>query len=350
VRKSATFHQRWRLRVLEPPADLSDATLAAAISAAYGPISSLTFLPLGHDANAWVYAARRDVGRELFVKVRLAITNEAALVVPHHLAALGIDGVIAPLATIGGGLWTSAARYAVIAYPFLRGATAMDTGMSEEQWRSYGRLLRAIHGAPVGKDLARLLRHDSFSPDGARSVRNLDEFLQAARQVDQPRASVAQFWRDNRGLIEHILSTAEQLGSELARTAPSLVLCHADIHTNNVLVAEDGRIWFVDWDETMLAPRERDLMFVIGGIHHSFVDDRQTRLFLDGYGPVDVDPDALAFYRYSWAISDIASYGEQVFLRRELGSKNLAEAVSRFHSLFEPGSIVDIALGSRSRG
>jgi spectinomycin phosphotransferase len=44
------------------------------------------------------------------------------------------------------------------------------------------------------------------------------------------------------------------------------VLCHADLHTWNVLVDGDGRLWLVDWDEAILAPRERDLMFLVGGI------------------------------------------------------------------------------------
>jgi len=351
VRKSATSLQRERLRVLEPPADLPDETLGAAISTDYGlPISRLTFLPLGHDANAWVYMSSAVGGRELFVKVRLSIHNEAALSVPHHLVALGIDGVAAPLATLDGRLWTNVSHYAVIVYPFVSGATAMDRGMGDAQWTEYGRLLRAVHDAPVDDALVRMLRRDEFVPDGAAGVRKLDTYIQKAKEFDPAQRSVAGFWRENRVLVERLMETAEQLGRTLAKSAPPLVLCHADIHTNNILVSGDGRIWFVDWDETMLAPRERDLMFVIGGIHRSFVNERQTGLFGRGYGGVVVDTVALAYYRYSWAISDVASYGEQVFLRPELGARNLAEAVGRFHSLFEPGSIVDIALDSEVDG
>lgn len=337
--------------MLEPPADLPDGTLVASIGTDYGlPISSLTFLPLGHDANAWVYEARTGDGRTLFVKVRLAMNNQAALAVPHHLVASGIEGVVAPLATSDGRLWTNAGRYALIVYPLVSGATAMDAGMSDAQWVEYGRLLRSVHDVPVDVDLGQMLRRDDFTPDGAAGVRRLDGFLQAATEVDAAQQSVADFWRNNGRVIWRILATAESLGQELAAAPPPLVLCHADIHTNNVLVANDGRIWFVDWDETMLAPRERDLMFVIGGIHHSFVDARQTGLFGSGYGGVVIDSVALAYYRYSWAVSDIASYGEQVFFRPELGAKNVAEAVGRLHSLFEPGSIVDIALSSQIPG
>ena len=72
----------------------------------------------------------------------------------------------------------------------------------------------------------------------------------------------------------------------------------------------------------------------------------QERLFFDGYGTVKVDQVALAFYRYAWALSDIGSYGEQVFLRPDLGVLDRQQAVTRFQGLFGAGSIVDIALGS----
>jgi len=96
----------------------------------------------------------------------------------------------------------------------------------------------------------------------------------------------------------------------------------------------------------MLAPRERDLMFVIGGIASSFVSPAQEKLFFVGYGSVAVDALALAFYRYAWATADIGAYGEQVFLREDLGPLDRREAVERFQGLFAPGGIVDIALGS----
>ncbi|MDB5075656.1 MAG: hypothetical protein JWO42_1835, partial [Chloroflexi bacterium] len=39
----------------EPPADLPDETLRECISTHYGlDVAALTFLPLGHDAWAWV--------------------------------------------------------------------------------------------------------------------------------------------------------------------------------------------------------------------------------------------------------------------------------------------------------
>ena len=151
-----------------------------------------------------------------------------------------------------------------------------------------------------------------------------------------------QFARKRRALLDR----AEDLGRRLAEAAPPLVLCHADIHTGNVLLDAEGRVWIVDWDETILAPRERDLMFVVGGISSKLVGPREEALFFRGYGATDVDPLALAFYRYAWAVGDIGAFGEEVFFRPDLGPVTRRAAVDMLMGLFQPGEIVALALAS----
>jgi spectinomycin phosphotransferase len=102
----------------------------------------------------------------------------------------------------------------------------------------------------------------------------------------------------------------------------------------------------VDWDETILAPRERDLMFVIGGISSRLVEPREEALFFQGYGAITVNPLALAYYRYAWAISDISEYGAQVCFRPDFGSVTRQAGLDGFISLFQPGEIVALAVAS----
>ncbi len=146
-----------------------------------------------------------------------------------------------------------------------------------------------------------------------------------------------------------LLDRAEDLGRRLARAAPPFVLCHADIHTANVLLDADGRVWFVDWDEAVLAPRERDLMFVVGGISSTLVGPREEALFFRGYGATTVDPLSLAYYRYAWAVGDIGAFGEEVFFRPDLGPETKRAAADLFMGLFRPGEIVALAFASSDR-
>ena len=113
-----------------------------------------------------------------------------------------------------------------------------------------------------------------------------------------------------------------------------------------MIVADDGELWLVDWDEVVLAPKERDLMFVVGGIGAGLVSPEQTACFFDGYGEVDVDPLALSYYRHAWAVQDIASWAERVLVAPALSAEERSEAARIFVGLFEPGEIVALAAGS----
>jgi spectinomycin phosphotransferase len=115
------------------------------------------------------------------------------------------------------------------------------------------------------------------------------------------------------------------------------------MHTWNVLPDADAQLWLVDWDETILALKERDLMFVVGGIGGGGVGPRATECFLQGYGDTAIDPLALAYYRYAWAVQDMAAYGEEVFFTPDLGEESRRDAVHGFMVQFEPGSIVALA-------
>jgi hypothetical protein len=89
----------------------------------------------------------------------------------------------------------------------------------------------------------------------------------------------------------------------------------------------------------MLAPRERDLMFVIGGISASFINPQQEAWRRAGYGPIAIDPLALAYYCYAWALSDIGDFAAQVALRPDLGPVSREAALNACMGLFAPGEI-----------
>jgi spectinomycin phosphotransferase len=177
----------------------------------------------------------------------------------------------------------------------------------------------------------------------------LDE-LEAAVGVgelsDPTQRELAAFWRARQGQIRTLVERADVLGGQMRRASHPLVLCHADLHTWNVLLDAGGRLWIVDWDETVLAPRERDLMFVVGGIGRGLVSARQTACFFQGYGDPAIDPLALAYYRYAWAVQDVAAYGERVFFTPDLSQASRRDALHGFTDMFAPGNIVDIALAS----
>jgi spectinomycin phosphotransferase len=190
------------------------------------------------------------------------------------------------------------------------------------------------------------MRRDAFTPNGADLLRRLDAHIGTRRFDDPAEEALATFWQARRADIHLLLDRAEDLGRRLAATNPAITLCHADIHTANVLLDADGEVWFVDWDETILAPRERDLMFVVGGISSRLVSPREEALFFQGYGATTIASLVLAYYRYAWAVSDISEYGAQVYFRPDFGAVTRQAGLDGFLSLFQPGEIVALAFAS----
>jgi spectinomycin phosphotransferase len=334
--------------VHEPPVDLPDATLAAGLRTHYGlAVTAVIFLPLGQDTFAWVYRVRTADDNAYFLKVRTSVTNAPSLLVPRYLHDHGVAQVIAPRPTTTGALWTEVAGYAVILSPFIAGTTGMAQGMAPPQWIAYGAILRQIHTTALAPTLAHLMRRETFVPAGAATVRAVEAHIGRRALADPAAQDLAALWHERRDIIHTLVARAEELGRQLAQRAPPCVLCHADIHTNNVLLDAGGAVWIVDWDDTVLAPKERDLMFVVGGgINRALVGPREEELFLQGYGATTLDPLALTYYRYALAVRDIGEYSEQVFLRPDLGPVTRRSAVGRFLTMFQPGRIVELALAS----
>lgn len=336
--------------MLEPP-DLSNDAIIAAVRTHYGiPVAALTFLPIGHDSSAWVYRAQAADGAAYFLKVRTGTVNVAGLVVPRYLHDRGVAEVVAPLMTTARAVSVGLGAFTLAVYPFVVGTTGMAGGMTEQQWTTYGAVLRQVHAMPLVPELTRHMHRETFAPAWSDMVRRLDAHVATDTNMGPVACELAAFWRARQAEILALVERAEALGRRLRATVPPLVLCHADVHTGNVLVDTAGQLRIVDWDETVLAPKERDLTFVVGGIRDDLVGPREEAWFFRGYGPATVDPLALAYYRYAWAVGDVGAYGEQAFLMPGLGVTTRRAAVRGLTSLFQPGQIVALAYASEGAG
>jgi spectinomycin phosphotransferase len=113
-------------------------------------------------------------------------------------------------------------------------------------------------------------------------------------------------WRGAASRVMKLLEQVDVLGTEVRKDAAPDVLCHGDPHLGNMLIGRE-EVWLIDWDDAVLAPRERDLMFVLGGVlAFAPVSPRQQGWFFDGYGTVDVNLTRLAYYRCVRAMVDVA--------------------------------------------
>jgi spectinomycin phosphotransferase len=329
--------------VREPPRLATD-RIAGALRAAYGiRVADLVFLPVGNDAASWAYRVEAPAG-PWFLKVRAGPGPMPGAEVPALLARQGVPDVLAPLVTGAGEASVVLDGFRLALFPLLEAANGAEAGLSPGQWRRLGAAVRRLHALGPAPELAGTVGRETFRPVRPGLLAELEARLAAAPAGDPVARELAAAWRPRRAVIARLFERAEALGRQLAGRAFPRVLCHADLHPWNVLVDDGQRLWIVDWDEATLAPRDRDLMFVVGGgIGHGLIGPADTDRFLEGYGPARPDPDLLAYYRAAWAVRDIAEYGEQVLATRGLGEAGRRDAVAGFLDLFAPGNIVELA-------
>ena len=328
--------------MLERPA-LSDAALESVLLTAYGLTPQrIEFLPIGNDASAYVFRADCS-GETYFLKLKTGEIYLPSVLVPRHLRDIGITQVLAPIPTRAGLLFTPVERFNLILYPFIEGCNAMDTGMSEAQWLEFGSTLKRIHTTLLPSGLSNLLLREDFrlNPRCLGIAKKLQEALPPASDGDIFAQELAEFWLSRQEEIAKILVHAQEIGRRMQGNPLEFILCHRDIHTANIMLDGYGRMAIIDWDQPILAPKERDLMFIEGG--------REGQLFYQGYGSTEPDPLALAYYAYEWVVQEIGDYAERVFFSSAYGEETRRDSVRGFKQLFNPGDVVDAAYAAASK-
>jgi spectinomycin phosphotransferase len=326
--------------MLEKP-DLPDRLILCRIQDEYGlQVARLAFLPLGADVNTAVYRLETHDGATCFLKLRKGAFDETSVRLPQFLHSLSIRAVIPPLETRLGQLWGSLDPYKLMLYPFIEEADALE--LTDRQWLEFGAALKRIHSAKPPPALKKLLQRETFAPDWRESVKTFQRQVEQ-RTFDEPVAArLAAFMRAKRDQISHLVRRAEELALALQARPREFVLCHSDVHAGNLLVGADGSLYIVDWDNPILAPKERDLMFIGGGVSASLSSARGEALFYQGYGPTEVDRMALAYYRYERIVVDIAEFCKQLLLS-EAGGEDREQSYRYFTSNFLAGHEFEIA-------
>jgi spectinomycin phosphotransferase len=303
----------------------------------------IIFLPLGADQNTAVYRSETNDKTAYFLKLRSGVFEETAVTLPHFLHDQGIRHIIAPLTTKTGQLWTRLDAFTVILYPFVDGRNGRELKLSAAQWAALGAALKKLHTLTVPPAIKTHLRQEAYSPRWREMVKMFLERVQSDAYDDSVALELAAFLRGRRAEILDLVQRAEQLAESLARESLELVLCHADIHASNVLVDGRDTLYIVDWDDPLLAPKERDLMFIGGAqgfVGYTMPGGRSA--VLSGYGPATINPRALAYYRYERIIEDIALYCEQLLLSNE-GGQDRAQSLRYLVSNFLPDGTIEAA-------
>lgn len=322
---------------------LSDQRIIDCLNTHYGiKVATLTFLPLGADINASVYKAEAHDQSSYFIKIKRGHHHDisATIIAPLHDA--GIQQIIPPIKTNSGQPIQHVDDFTLIVSPFVEGQDGFSRDLTDDQWITLGKVMKQIHEIDVPPSVQRMIRRETYSPKWREIVRSLYSHIESAPSVDEISFKLMTFMKDHAAIIHRLVDRAEQLCQQIQNHSPEFVLCHSDIHGGNVLIDGNDIIYMVDWDDPIMAPKERDLMFIGGDVANVWNKPHEEEFFYQGYGLTEINMSLLAYYRYERIVENIAEFGQQLLLT-SAGGQNRIESYKHFIAQFEPQGVVDIA-------
>ncbi len=297
---------------------------------------TLDFLPLGLDYNAGVYRVVSEQGTAYLLKVTSRPLYEPRCLVPRYLNDQGITSVVAPVPTRSGALWTKLVDWTVIVYSWISGDSSL-TGMTNEQWKEVGTIFKRIHQVMLPPFGSESLRKETFdATEYARWVRTFEaQHLHSRHDGSGSSRALRADWVAHQSTIHTAVTSLEKLAGVLQRRAGPYVICHADLHAANLLCDAAGHVFVIDWDEVMLAPKERDFIFV---------REQQAAAFWEGYGQTEIDWVALTYYLWERVVQDLIACTQDMCFRDDLGEETRADIAQLFHEILaEEGGTIDAA-------
>jgi aminoglycoside phosphotransferase (APT) family kinase protein len=294
----------------EPTIDL--ARLKGVIARAYGMrVVELNFVPAS--SNAACYKLTTGANENYFLKLWLQMRIDSPDAAKQHtslrtvraLHDLGLGLRLPyPILTLESDLWAELSGAPFALAPFLHGAKPTEPWPSAVG-QKLGRAIATLHGATatltevqpqqerldIGFEPAlrsNLALATGLGMDSRPSLLELRDWL-LARQ-DNIRLQMKR--------LHDFQFAAQQIQGPF-------VLCHTDLHHNNLLVDEAGTLAILDWDDVKLAPPEHDLWSGLGKDYRGEVFSECMQAYREASGASPLFLEHFAFYLLRRYLEDL---------------------------------------------
>lgn len=209
-----------------------------------------------------------------------------------------ISHITHPIETINGNLVLTVEKYPAALFNFISGHTGNEKDLNMIERIKLGELLGRIHQS--NKIIGDYSIKEDFTYD------NTTRLVNSVRNRKFPISSeyVAQLQKLLQEYEETVLSSADKLiklGNILRNQKLDFVICHGEPHKWNTMVTKSHEVFLIDWDDSLYAPKEKDLNMV-----------KDDLLVLEGYrsvcGEFSLDPEIIEYYSLEWYISSIDAW------------------------------------------
>ncbi len=287
---------------------ISISSILHSISTHYGlEVTSLAFMKGGE--CSWGYKVESSDHKIYFLKIHTGIQSpDIRLQVLLRLhEECGINSIVYPIKTKTNQAFFFLDSYPTAMFPFINGNIVADTPLDTDQQFELGVLLGKLHKAD--EVIGKLELKETFSLDFKTSlIRCLSDFSSEEENKEEKEARV--LLQINKEKIIQKLDVLEEISNSLKEKRIEFVICHSDPHGWNIMVDEQRKIYLVDWDGVLLAPKEKDFFMI-----------ENTPSLTEGYesivGKFTLDENILKFYRIRWNLSEIEDWSNRLLYGNE---------------------------------
>ncbi len=292
--------------------DFDEVQLKTRIEEEYGfAILELKAVPWGE--TSWGYAVEELGGQKYFAKVFPApgISEESLRLTDRLYSECHLENIVHPIRTRDKGLRTSFGGHSLVLFNHVEGGNQRDHKLTVDEFRVLGRVLAKLHNATsCVSDYPVKERYET--PFVKAYERILKEISKDPGKGSEPQKELKKLLSPHLARLEREVYTLENDRLKAQAVKPKFVICHGDLTPSNILVTPGHDIYLADWDAPLLAPKERDLVFLTGP---------KMMFVMQGYRTIldqgDVDEKVIAYYQHWRNVRDIAAYGERILHSRQ---------------------------------
>jgi spectinomycin phosphotransferase len=301
-------------------------------------------LNTGFDQNTDVYKLFSSGRNTFFLKMRSKNFTESSLVIPSWLSTkMDLPNIIHPIKTLGGKLYHKVSSFYIALFPYINGRSGWDISLTKDQFGEFGKFMRDLHSADLPNGYKNLIPWEKYNQKYSKDVKKCLAGINNKVYDNPVVMDFLYILKNNENTILEMADHLETAGIANSKGHRSMCLCHGDIHAGNILI-DKNKFYVVDWDTIILAPKEKDLMFIGGGIGNKWNGEGEIECFYKGYGTeTEIDRDLIKYYRYERIIQDICEFYRQM-LDTKTSKEEQKKCYELFKEIFKRNNVVDIAL------
>lgn len=275
-------------------------------------VCTYRFIPVGDSAYSYVVENPKHELR--YLKVFNAATRKGVLGVKRLHRYLPLMEELVqnnlfpelprPYRTLSGTLQFTSTHYTCAMFDYVEGKTLANAyPFSDEiQWRLAGQLAK-LHSVPLSQ-LSSHVELESFSIDFPQNLHGNLKTLESYAGDDPFVLALQSLVLPKRELINRFWEQLCEFQTEAIHSKEEFVLCHGDLWGGNIIDLPHKQPVFLDWESSILAPKERDLFLYIGSEYKPFqnvyAEVRRTHPMLN--------PKIVGFYAYRQQLSNLTQW------------------------------------------